>query len=799
MKGKHNFLASLGIVIMFLLTGAAPLEARIYSDAGEAKPIILSGEVEVQFESDVSIDNLATVSGALRTGAASLDQVFDKYRIDGARAIFPWRKGENAKVGTNDMSRYFVLSLPDDINVLEVVDELQRNPYIRTVSPVYAMPLRIDPDDQYVPSQWAIEKIQAPLAWDIQTGSEDVIFADIDAGVLYSHPDLADHIWVNPAEDNDNDMVVFDSDDADFVDSPDDPTGYVDDFVGYDFFTGFSGLSCWPGEDCGTIDNDPIDFAGHGTHIGGIVAGITNNQIGIAGLAGGWGGGNGPHRGIKIMCIRVGALASDGLGYVNSANCATGVDYATFMGADIINASWGADTYAMVTAFENAFDHDAVITHSAGNDNNSVADLVDTRTYNGYPLVLSVASSNGADQKSDFSNYGFWVDLAAPGENILSTYSSFLSASYASAGGTSMASPHVAGVAALIRSHMPELTKVEIDSIICATADPMPDEPLWLADQLGAGRVSAYGALSSFPVAAFEATSEVVGLAPLTVDFEDRSPNSPTSWTWDFGDGSDNVYTQNASHEYTAHGLYDVSLTVEEPRGTHTDVLRHLVMVTADSLQMDSIAAPPDTSVIMQVYVDNKFQAREIVLPIQVSVGYNKIKIDSLSVDGLDRTSHWENVSFLNYDTWNNRYVISMIPDLLEGSNYLQPDTGVVLNLYITITDQVSLGEVITLDSTSALGPHKSLKFKSIYYDYVPAFTAGKLSILVALRGDIIQDGELNLLDILELIDHLYGSQNPVDPYRGDVNGDGDINLLDVLYLIDHIYGDPPGPPPPPL
>ena len=359
MRQRLNFLTTMGLAVVLLLAVSVSVQARVNDDQVQAKPIMLSGEVEVQFETDVNVERLTAAKGRLEAGVTSLDRIFDKYRVDGANALFPWRKGENAKTGNNDMARFFVLTLPEDVNVLDVIDELQKNPYIRTVSPVYAVPVRKTSDDSYRANQWALTKIQANDAWDIQTGSEDVIFADIDIGVNYEHEDLVDNIWVNPAEDADGDMVVWDTDDINYLDSPDDPTGYVDDLIGYDFFTGFSGIGC-ADVDCGTPDNDPSDYDGHGTHIGGIVAGVTNNALGVSGLAGGWGGGNGPDRGIRIMCIRVGAYASDGLGYVNSANCATGVDYAVAMGADIINASWGADSWGLVTSFESAADNNII-------------------------------------------------------------------------------------------------------------------------------------------------------------------------------------------------------------------------------------------------------------------------------------------------------------------------------------------------------------------------------------------------------------------------------------------------------
>lgn len=787
MKRSFNIPATIGLAMILLLGIAGPVGARIFPDRDQPQPILLTGEIEVQFETDVNVSNLAAKSGNLMVGIKSLDDIFDKYGAYNARPLFPELMPGQDRVGTNDMTKFYVIKIPESANVRDVMDELLKNPYIRTVDGVYAIPVRVTSNDTYQNNQWALNKIDCKDAWDIETGNDFVIVADIDLGVLYTHPDLADRIWVNPAEDVDGDKVVMDPDDNNYVDSPNDANSYADDLIGYDFFDGFGGALTCADVDCSGWDNDPSDYDGHGTHTSGTMAATTNNSTGVAGLAGGWGAGIGT--GARIMCIRVGALASDGLGYVNSSACATGINYAAVSGADMINASWGAATSGVVTAFQNAANYNVVSAHAAGNDGSTTLDLVDHQYYNGRKLLLTVASSTSGDVKSDFSNYGLDVDVTAPGSNILSTYSDFGSAAYVYTGGTSMAAPHVAGLAAMLRSHDPNLTKIQIDSIIQWTCDDMPSEPLWAAGLMGFGRINAFEALNSLGNAEFTTSGAVIGQIPLTVNFVDASANSPTSWEWNFGDGSPVVTTQNASHVYNSYGLYDVALTINEPRGTNTELKSHYVMATADTIRLDSMRVKPDTSVVMKVYLDNKFLAKKISLPLKFNTTSNKVVLDSVNIEGLPRMVNQNGWDSPNWDLWNNRYYITIQPDVIvDGTKYLQPGTGIILNLFITITSSATNGTLVTLDTTATFGSGKLLSIRSVYADYVPVFKAGKLLVQALQVGDVTQDGVVNLLDILYMIDDLYGPGPTCDPYLGDVNGDDVVNLLDILMLIDLLY-----------
>ncbi|WP_328203974.1 S8 family peptidase [Brevibacillus nitrificans] len=214
-------------------------------------------------------------------------------------------------------------------------------------------------------------------------------------------------------------------------------------------------------------DANPMDGNGHGTHVAGIASAVTNNAYGIAGVC--------PLA--SILPVRV--LDDSGSG--DLLNVARGIIFAAAQGAQVINLSLGspATSSTLQSAIDYAWRSGAVIVAAAGNDGSVVPSYPAN-----YPNVISVASTNANDVKSGFSNYGRWVDVAAPGENILSTYPGSY---YAYLSGTSMASPHVAGLAALLASQ--GKTNVQIQSVIQTTSDPIPGTgTFWKFGRVNAAR-----------------------------------------------------------------------------------------------------------------------------------------------------------------------------------------------------------------------------------------------------------------------------------------------------------------------
>ncbi len=291
---------------------------------------------------------------------------------------------------------------------------------------------------------WGLSKIQADKVWNTQTGSTDIIVADIDTGVDYNHKDLVNNIWRNPK-----------------------PT--KNDLVGYDF---------------ANEDPLPYDDFGHGTHTAGTIGATGSNGIGIAGVN---------HR-VSIMVLKfLGGESGQG----TTSDAIECIDYAVANGARVINASWGGyvgvddpENKVLVDAIERAEAANVLFVAAAGNDGRDIG--VDLMLPGGIenPAVLTVASTTVRDTRSFFSNFSTKkVHVAAPGSDI---YSTIPGNNYTRYSGTSMAAPHVAGLAALILSERPELSAVEVKEIIQSTVDPLDS----LKGKIkSGGRVNAKAAL----------------------------------------------------------------------------------------------------------------------------------------------------------------------------------------------------------------------------------------------------------------------------------------------------------------
>jgi hypothetical protein len=199
-------------------------------------------------------------------------------------------------------------------------------------------------------------------------------------------------------------------------------------------------------------DNDPLDDHGHGTHCAGIITAAMNNSVGISGVA-------------QVSVMAEKALAYNGVGYED--DLANAIVHAVDQGAKIISCSWGSssDSQLLHDAVEYATSKGALVVAAAGNSGSS-----EKHYPAAYPEVVAVTATNEKDKLASFSSYGDWVDVAAPGTSIVST---FLWNTYVSMSGTSMACPHVAGVAALVWSQFPWMTNVQVRSQLLNTADDL--------------------------------------------------------------------------------------------------------------------------------------------------------------------------------------------------------------------------------------------------------------------------------------------------------------------------------------
>lgn len=334
-----------------------------------------------------------------------------------------------------------LVSLPDgDVRLkAEALADMLKLDYIDYVVPNVIFHAVTTPNDPQYGQQWALKKVNAEQAWDLSKGNKNIVVAVIDTGVDSTHEDLKSSIWVNSKEIPGNGV-------------DDDHNGFIDDSNGWDFRDN---------------DNLPMDLTsernpGHGTHCAGIIAASGDNGIGISGIA--------PQ--ISIMPVRF--LGADGSGDLMTA--AKAIDYAVANGAHVISASWGAPApRAQVTpileAIERARDKGVVFVAAAANDGRS-NDTREVYPANaGFSNMISVAASDPNDAKPQWSNFGkHKVDLASPGLNIFSTLPNN---NYGNLSGTSMATPLVAGLVALMldQSHTSQrqLAPQDLKAILQAT------------------------------------------------------------------------------------------------------------------------------------------------------------------------------------------------------------------------------------------------------------------------------------------------------------------------------------------
>lgn len=313
------------------------------------------------------------------------------------------------------------------------------------------------PNDPLLDQQWALETVRAIDAWNITVGDPRVIIAVIDSGYESSHPDFdLEHIWTNVAEQNGE------------PGEDDDGNELVDDIHGWDWVD---------------FDSQPNDLYGHGTHVLGSIAAVTNNHIGITGLG----------RNVTVLPLRI--LNHRGSGFIT--DLVSAMMYALDAGATIINLSLtiGENNTALRDAVEFAVSQGANVVAASGNSSSTVLWPA------AYPDAVAVAATDVSDERASFSNFGEGVDIAAPGVSVLSTcYEYGVNGSchdvYWELSGTSMATPHVSALAGLLWSLRPDLTNAEViaqieDAAVDVNSVNFPGKD----DYLGAGRVDYYATL----------------------------------------------------------------------------------------------------------------------------------------------------------------------------------------------------------------------------------------------------------------------------------------------------------------
>jgi hypothetical protein len=355
---------------------------------------------------------------------------------------------------TTDLSLVYRISFDPTVPVLTAAKTLAATGMLAYAEPLYIHDLYYNPNDPSATptGQYALTKINAYNAWNITRGDTNVVIGIVDSGTDWDHPDLQANIaynWNDPVDgvDNDND-------------------GYTDNFRGWDVSEN---------------NNDPmVANSDHGSHVSGCAAAVTDNGVGVAS----------PGFNCRFLPVKSCLDAST----TSIDNGYDGVYYAATHGSDVINCSWGRA--GGVSQFEQdvmnfaVYDHDAVVVAAAGN--NSADEDHYPSSYNN---VLSVASTSSTDSKSGFSNYGFGVDVCAPGSSI---YSAVYNNAYTSYSGTSMASPVAAGGVGLVRSRFPAMNALQAAQQLRITCDNINGASgnATYVNKLGKGRINLYRAVT---------------------------------------------------------------------------------------------------------------------------------------------------------------------------------------------------------------------------------------------------------------------------------------------------------------
>lgn len=411
--------------------------------------IYAPGVVVVRFAAGQNAREGSAASG--NTALATILQAQGIHRLQPVLPVPQQRRRASAVPIANIYFAYFNPSAAPE----QVAAALRRSPEVVYAEPKQIHQIAATPNDPLFLNQPFFDVVRARQAWDTVRGEQgNVVIAIVDGGTDIAHPDLAANLWRNPGEIANNGL-------------DDDNNGYVDDVHGWNFANNSpdpTGLASTPSN------------ADHGTHTAGIAAAATNNNTGVAGMS--WNA--------KLMPICAGDPETDR--YITFGF--EGILYAANNGADVISLSWGSYS-------NSAFEQDVIdyvtdlgvaVVAAAGNDNSAALHYPSA-----YRNVLAVANTTNDDLKYSASNYGPWVDVAAPGIGVLSTISH---GNYANYSGTSMSCPLVAGLVALVRTQHPDWNGLQAAEQVRVTADNLDAKNPAYAGLLGRGRMNAERAVT---------------------------------------------------------------------------------------------------------------------------------------------------------------------------------------------------------------------------------------------------------------------------------------------------------------
>lgn len=506
------------------------------------------------------------------------------FKVDVARSIgkkskHPRYHSRSLKLLSNDSSQYSLVKLKkfkgQKFKLKRLVQAINQKHFedddleILAAYPNYLFEINESPNDARYSEQDALQYINVEDAWQHSQG-EDVVVAVIDTGVDRDHKDLAANIWKNQGEIPNNGK-------------DDDNNGFIDDVEGYDFVRK-GGFSCAWSEDCRKRDNKPDDVNGHGTHVAGIIAAVSDNRIGISGVA--------PKA--KIMPLRA-AYSVGFSALLTSADVAEAMQYAIKNGADIINMSFAGSRLGILKDLvEEAHELGIVMVAAAGNAGRS------TETYPAaLEHVISVGSVEASGYRSTYSNYGNWVDIVAPGTNILSLAPKNR---FETRTGTSMSTPLVAGVAALIKSKNKAtvLDPDEIKERLLSSAKRNANAQVLSSETSVASSVATLNADISYPleVDSMDVPRSLIASTDIKITGSGSDSDSEIS-SYEWTSNLDGLLSESASFSSAelSPGEHILSLRVQNDKGEWSKKVSKEVYV-AETRQLYTYDLADETKIV---------------------------------------------------------------------------------------------------------------------------------------------------------------------------------------------------------
>ncbi|MCO5142739.1 MAG: S8 family serine peptidase [Oligoflexia bacterium] len=521
-------------------------------------------------------------AGKASAGVQSLDAILNT-RI-GVRSIEAFE--------TNN--EFYLVKLNNDQDMAFFMEEMESNPSVQYAEPNYIVKALGDrdadsevlPNDTDFDKLWGMKNvgqkdssgqtgkvgadIGATKAWTTTTGNKDVLVAVIDTGVDYTHDDLVGNIYMNPGESGDGKETNGIDDDG---------NGFVDDFHGWNF--------------AGVSNNNPMDDNDHGTHVSGTIGGMGNNAKGVAGVN--W----------NTSILPVKFLTGGGSGTL--ADAVKAIQYATLMNAHVMNNSWGGGgfTQTMFDAITAAKDKGLLFIAAAGNDSSNSDRSPHYPA--GYQIenVIAVAATTNTDALATFSTYGKrTVHIAAPGHKI---YSTIPGNQYDTFSGTSMATPHVAGAAALLWGTSSSMPMSEVKDRLLRSRDFIGH----LARKVASGgRLNIYNAINGI----YPPSPE-----PSESDWRDMSLPAPIESAHPY----DNSFTQEWTIDGPANAKYMRVIFSKVDLEDRYDFVR---VVDANGEEMDAISGKAEN--LASFYVSgNKLKLRFTTDSSQTKWGFAVSKV----------------------------------------------------------------------------------------------------------------------------------------------------------------------------